>query len=150
MTGVQTCALPISHYLFEILEQCTVDYDIPNIFLDLQHNKMPELLLANPFQIILLTLALMLVKGGVLFILARVFGLKGHNRWLFTLGLAQAGEFGFVLTSFTVAQRILPDSTAQTLLLVIALSMLLTPLFFLAHDILVRRLIEGTEPTPRR
>ncbi len=107
-----------------------------------------DLLLANPFQIILLTLALMLVKGGVLFILARVFGLKGHNRWLFTLGLAQAGEFGFVLTSFTVAQRILPDSTAQTLLLVIALSMLLTPLFFLAHDILARRLAEGAEATP--
>ncbi len=107
-----------------------------------------DLLLANPFQIILLTLTLMLLKGGVLFILGHMFNLKGRNRWLFTLGLAQAGEFGFVLTNFTVAQRILPESTAQTLLLIIALSMLLTPLFFLAHDILSRRVGDVSEATP--
>lgn len=100
------------------------------------------LLLARPLQIILLTLALMLVKGVVLFALGQAFGIRGRDRWLFTLGLAQAGEFGFVLTSFAVAQRILPGPTAQTLLLVIALSMLLTPLFFLAHDQIARRMAD--------
>ncbi len=103
------------------------------------------LLLAKPLQIILLTMAMMFLKGAVLFVLGHIFGLKGRNRWLFTLGLAQAGEFGFVLTSFAVAQRILPESTAQTLLLVITLSMLLTPLFFLLHDFLARRLVDPSE-----
>lgn len=107
-----------------------------------------NLLLSKPLQIGLLTLALMLVKGAILYGLGWMFNISGRNRWLFTLGLAQAGEFGFVLTSFAVAQRILPDSTAQTLLLVIALSMLLTPLFFLAHDILVRRMAEPHEKAP--
>lgn len=107
-----------------------------------------NLLLSNPLQIGLLTLALMLVKGAVLYGLGWMFNITGRNRWLFTLGLAQAGEFGFVLTSFAVAQRILPTGTAQTLLLVIALSMLLTPLFFLAHDLIVRRMIDPHEKPP--
>ena len=107
-----------------------------------------NLLLSKPMQIGLLTVALMLVKGAVLYGLGWMFNISGRNRWLFTLGLAQAGEFGFVLTSFAVAQRILPDSTAQTLLLVIALSMLLTPLFFLAHDQIVRRMAEPHEKAP--
>jgi len=97
-----------------------------------------DLLMAKPVKIAALTLALMAVKGGILFILGRIFGLRGQDRWLFTLGLAQAGEFGFVLTSFAVAQRLLPGSIAQTLLLVIAMSMLATPLFFLFHDFLAR------------
>ncbi len=104
-----------------------------------------ELLLTRPLQIILLTLALMLVKGAVLYGLGRIFAIRGRDRWLFTLGLAQAGEFGFVLTSFAVAQRILPEPTAETLLLVIALSMLLTPLFFLAHDLITRRMGDTDE-----
>ena len=103
------------------------------------------LLMERPLQIFLLTLALMLIKGMVLYALGRAFAIKGRDRWLFTLGLAQAGEFGFVLTSFAVAQRILPGATAQTLLLVIALSMLLTPLFFLAHDLITRRMADPAD-----
>lgn len=97
-----------------------------------------ELLLSRPANILALTLSLMVLKGVVLYALGRFFGLAGRNRWLFTLGLAQAGEFGFVLTSFAIAQRIIPDATAQIVLLVIALSMLLTPLFFILHDQIVR------------
>ena len=37
-----------------------------------------------------------------------VFGNKKWDRWLFTLWLAQAGEFGFVLLSFTVANDVIP------------------------------------------
>lgn len=100
------------------------------------------LFLSKPFNILALTLALMLVKGAVLYALGWFFHINGRDRWLFTLGLAQAGEFGFVLTSFAVAQRILPEHTAQTLLLVITLSMLLTPLFFMAHHRITRRMAD--------
>lgn len=81
-----------------------------------------------------LTLGLILVKGAVLFALGTIFGLRGTDRWLLTLGLAQAGEFGFVLLSFTVANSVLPNSVADQLLLVIALSMLLTPALFILYD----------------
>ncbi|MDH5453775.1 MAG: monovalent cation:proton antiporter-2 (CPA2) family protein, partial [Paracoccaceae bacterium] len=81
-----------------------------------------DLFLSKPVTILSLALALMIAKGGVLYGLGRLFKLKGQNQWLFTLGLAQAGEFGFVLTSFSLKQRILPDELAQSLLLVIAFS----------------------------
>ena len=57
-------------------------------------------------------------------------------------------EFGFVLTSFALGQHILPARIAQTLTLVITLSMLLTPLSFLAYDWLARRFADRAEAAP--
>lgn len=94
-----------------------------------------------------LTLALIAIKAGILFALTFVFGIKGSNRYLFALGLAQAGEFGFVLLSFTVQNGVIPQELASTLLLVVALSMLLTPLLFILCEqvILPRMAREKTQ-----
>lgn len=95
------------------------------------------LLFENLFAIIFLTIGLIVLKASVLFGLAIAFGIKGSDRWLFSLGLAQAGEFGFVLLSFTVANAVIPKPVADQLLLVVALSMLLTPLLFIVYDKLI-------------
>lgn len=92
------------------------------------------LLWASLFVTLGLTVALMILKGTILFLLGTVFGLRGTDRWLLALGLAQAGEFGFVLLTFTVANSVLPQAVADQLLLVIALSMLLTPALFILYD----------------
>ena len=92
------------------------------------------LLADNLGVIIALTFGLIAIKVLVLLILAIVFKIKGSDRWLFSLGLAQAGEFGFVLLSFTVANQVIPASVADILLLVVALSMLLTPALFILFD----------------
>ncbi len=92
------------------------------------------LLFDNLGLVIAMTVGLMVIKGAVLFVLGTLFGLRGTDRWLLTLGLAQAGEFGFVLLSFTVASSVIPQSIADQLLLVIALSMLLTPALFILYD----------------
>jgi CPA2 family monovalent cation:H+ antiporter-2 len=97
-------------------------------------------LFGDPITIIGLTLALMLVKAAILFTLALIFRIRSRDKMLFTLSLAQAGEFGFVLTSLTVQQNVIPRELSETLLLVIALSMLLTPLLFIAHDLIVVRM----------
>ncbi len=97
---------------------------------------------AQPVTILGLTLGLIALKALVLFTLTFFFDLRGRERWLFTLGLAQAGEFGFLIVSFAVQQMILPSATAQIALLVISLSMLLTPALFIAHDQLARRLAQ--------
>jgi CPA2 family monovalent cation:H+ antiporter-2 len=81
-----------------------------------------------------LTLGLMLTKALVLYVLATVFRLRGTDRWLLALGLAQAGEFGFVLLSFTVTNAVIPAAIGDQLLLVVALSMLLTPALFILYD----------------
>lgn len=93
-----------------------------------------QLLLDNVGLIVTLTLGLIVAKVGVLLVLGRLFGVKGADRWLLALGLAQAGEFGFVLLSFTVGIAVIPATIADQLLLIVALSMLLTPLLFIFHD----------------
>lgn len=92
------------------------------------------LLFENIGSIVGMTLGLITVKAAVLLALARIFKIEGADKWLFALGLAQAGEFGFVLLSFTVAGNIIPSSIADILLLVVALSMLLTPALFIIYD----------------
>jgi len=96
-----------------------------------------DLLAASFAAIAAMTVGLMVVKALILLGLARLFDLRGSDRWLFALGLAQAGEFGFVLLSFTVASHVIPAELAQQLLLVVALSMLLTPALFIVHDKLI-------------
>ena len=92
-------------------------------------------LLSNNVDLVLaLTFGLIILKVIVLFVLAHLFRLQGGDKWLFALGLAQAGEFGFVLLSFTVANAVVPGDVADLLLLVVALSMLLTPLLFILYD----------------
>jgi len=88
----------------------------------------------HALTIIGLTLGLMLVKSGVLLVIAKLFKLTGPNRWLFALSLAQAGEFGFVLLSFSTQNAVIPTDIAQLLNLVVALSMFLTPLLFILYD----------------
>ena len=103
------------------------------------------LLFDNLALIVGLTLGLMALKAGVLLILARIFGITGADKWLFALGLAQAGEFGFVLLSFTVSASVLPQTLADQLLLVVALSMLLTPALFIFFDRVVAPRHAGSE-----
>ncbi|MDB4240826.1 monovalent cation:proton antiporter-2 (CPA2) family protein [Yoonia sp.] len=99
-----------------------------------------DLLFGDPARILGLAVAVMVIKGVILFGLALLFKLHKKDRWLFTLGLAQAGEFGFVLISFSLTQRVLTDALAGQLLLIIALSMLITPLLFIAYEMLTRRM----------
>ena len=105
-----------------------------------------DLLLDNLAMIIAMTIGLIALKAAVLYVLARIFRIGGADRWLFTLGLAQAGEFGFVLLTFSVASSVIPAALAEQLLLVVALSMLLTPLLFIAYDKLIApRFVESQE-----
>ncbi|QTH05774.1 monovalent cation:proton antiporter-2 (CPA2) family protein [Vibrio fluvialis] len=93
-----------------------------------------DILFSDFFIIIGATLGVMLLKALVLYLLALIFRIKGSNRWLFTLSLAQAGEFGFVLLTFTQQRHVLPADLAQILSLVVALSMFLTPGLFILFD----------------
>ena len=88
-------------------------------------------------------LGLIALKAVILLGLGRVFGVTGSDRWLLALGLAQAGEFGFVLLSFTVASNVMPDAMADRLSLIVAISMMLTPLLFILQDRLIAPRFSG-------
>lgn len=97
------------------------------------------MLAREPFVVLGLTLGLIMTKAFVLMALSFAFRLRGKDRWLFSLGLAQAGEFGFLIVSFARSEGALPLAAGQMSLLVISLSMLLTPLLFIAQEQLARR-----------
>ncbi|HCP80130.1 MAG TPA: potassium transporter [Octadecabacter sp.] len=107
-----------------------------------------EILLNDAYRILGLTLAVILIKGFILYVLATIFKLKHRARWLFTLGLAQAGEFGFVLIAFSLQQNVLTDTLGADLLLVVALSMLVTPLLFILYEVLSKRIASETADHP--
>ena len=102
------------------------------------------ILFGAPATILGLTIGVMAVKAAILYALALIFKLRGRDKILFTLSLAQAGEFGFVLISFSLQQDVLPTGLSETLLLVVALSMLLTPLLFIGYDAIAARLGSDT------
>ena len=103
------------------------------------------LLFDNIGTVLGLTLGLMALKTIILLVLARVFKLEGSDKFLFGLGLAQAGEFGFVLLSFTVANNVIPPAIADQLLLVVALSMMLTPALFILHEKVIAPKLQSGE-----
>jgi monovalent cation:proton antiporter-2 (CPA2) family protein len=108
-----------------------------------------EILFGDFSTIIGLTVGVMLLKAVVLFFIARVFRLERGADWLFTLSLAQAGEFGFVLLSFTLQNNVMPAELVKTLSLVVALSMLLTPVLFIIYDkAILPRLSDDDIPEP--
>jgi monovalent cation:proton antiporter-2 (CPA2) family protein len=89
------------------------------------------------------TLAL---KAGVLLALAAGFGLDRPARWLLALALPQVGEFGFVLLSFAERSRVFGAEIASPLVASVAISMLLTPLLFVALERWVLPAVTGAEP----
>ena len=95
-----------------------------------------------------LTLGVMAIKGALLFGLGRLFRLRAADHWLFALSLAQAGEFGFVLLAFSTQNAVISPELAKLLSLVIALSMLLTPVLFIGYDRLVLPRLRGDGEQP--
>ena len=103
-------------------------------FITVGANIQFDVLAANAATILSWTIGLIAIKIGILYGLSRVFQIGGSDRWLFALGLAQAGEFGFVLLAPSVTGSILPPELTSQLLLVVTLSMLITPLLFVIYD----------------
>jgi monovalent cation:proton antiporter-2 (CPA2) family protein len=93
---------------------------------------------AAPGRIALIVTGLLIVKFVVLFVLGRAFRLGLDQNLLFSLGLAQSGEFAFVLFSFAAQDGVLERALTNELVAVVALSMALTPLLMLVNEKLLQ------------
>jgi CPA2 family monovalent cation:H+ antiporter-2 len=76
-------------------------------------------------------------KVAVLLLVGWLYGLRRQALWLFCLSLPQAGEFAFVLIAFAVGNAVFDSAFADQLLLIVALTMLVTPLLFILYDKLI-------------
>lgn len=94
----------------------------------------------QPVTLAVLLLALLLIKGTLLALIAPRLDVPKEQRWQFAALLAQAGEFAFVLFSVARSARALPEAWDALLNAAVALSMALTPLLLLGCD---RRDVRG-------
>lgn len=105
-------------------------------------------LLGQQFWLIIsLTIGLIVLKALVLYVVGLVLKLQKIEHALFFLALAQGGEFAFVLLTLAVGQNVIDPSIADTLRIVVALSMAITPLLFLFYEkVLLKNMMTSDEP----
>ncbi|ARV20202.1 Glutathione-regulated potassium-efflux system protein KefC [Curvibacter sp. AEP1-3] len=91
-------------------------------------------LLASPGTMALVVVGFLVVKSVVIYGLARHIQLPGPERPVFTLLLAQGGEFAFVVFQAAAGANVFSAPTASLLIGAVAVSMLLSPLVLVAVD----------------
>jgi len=105
-------------------------------------------LLASPGLMALIVLGFLLIKAIFIALLARRIGLPAQERPVFTLLLAQGGEFAFVVFQAAAAAGTLDARTSSLLLGAVATSMLLTPLLLVLIDRLQPRAAKRRDGLP--
>ncbi len=85
-------------------------------------------------QVLFWALVVIITKITVLLVIARIAKINAPAKWLFALSLAQAGEFGFVLIAFALGNAVFDEPLADLLLLVVTITMLITPLLFILYE----------------
>lgn len=110
-----------------------------------------SLLLEEPVISLGLVCGLVIIKTVVLFPLVYLFGGKPKTSLAVALVLGQSGEFALVLFSLAYQSDLFTEQLFQELLLVVLLSMLITPLLaYLAHTVDAskdRREVKDIEPS---
>ncbi len=105
------------------------------------------LLAAHPAPLVAASVGLIACKVAAALLLARASRRDWPTAWRFALALPQGSEFSFVLFAAAVAAGALDAGTARAATLVIALSMIATPLLFAASEAwLLPRLSRAKEP----
>ncbi|MFT8099532.1 cation:proton antiporter, partial [Salmonella enterica subsp. enterica serovar Infantis] len=78
----------------------------------------------------------------------RCFGIPRGQQLFFAFLLSQGGEFAFIVFGAAVTAQVLTPEISSMLVVVVALSMLITPLLLLVHDRLLVRWLEGGKRRP--
>ncbi len=81
-----------------------------------------------------LTFGLVAAKAGVLWILGRLSGLKGDQGSSLGIALSQGGEFAFVILGIAAVSGVVARDIVDVVILVVTLSMVTTPLLYVAMD----------------
>lgn len=100
------------------------------------------LIVAHPLAIIGATLGLMIVKAAVLLGLGRFSGHTWDSSRGLAVALCQGGEFAFVLFGLAADNGIMGRTLTDALVIVVTLSMALTPLAFVLNDVLIAKWLD--------
>jgi glutathione-regulated potassium-efflux system ancillary protein KefC len=98
----------------------------------------------SPGLMAAIVVGLLVLKALVIYPVARLMGLPLQDRPIFTLLLAQGGEFAFVVFQAAAGSRVLTPEMASLLIGAVAISMLISPLLLVAIDrLLMPRFMVG-------
>lgn len=117
-------------------------------FIAVGMNTQIGLLLVDPVLIIGGAVGLMLLKFGVLCFIGRLQGNPWETSIRLGVALCQGGEFAFVLFSEAIKNNVIKHSYADPLILMVTLSMALTPLAFWMLDRYVIPRLKQRQPAP--
>ncbi len=87
-----------------------------------------HVIVEQPLLVVALLSGFLFAKGVIATIAALAMGFPARVAWLAGVGLAQLGEFGFVLTRLAQSNKVVDEAAARPLLAAGILSMFLTPL----------------------
>ncbi len=105
------------------------------------------LIVSRPGDVVAVVALLILVKALVIYVLARLFGLRRDDPLSLAVVLSQGGEFAFVIFTVAVGAGVLARETSELLIVAVTLSMAATPLLFIANEFRARR-NAAAEPEP--
>ncbi|MFC5473052.1 glutathione-regulated potassium-efflux system protein KefC [Paraherbaspirillum soli] len=92
------------------------------------------LFLAQPWLILGLVAAFLAIKLSVLYLLSKLFKIARAQQFLFAVLLSQGGEFAFVVFGAAATAHVFTQETSSILVVVVALSMVTTPLLLVLYD----------------
>jgi glutathione-regulated potassium-efflux system protein KefB len=98
-----------------------------------------EAVAARPLFIVGMAAALVAVKAGVLFAVAKAFGMETRRALKLGLLLSQGGEFAFVLFAEAQGALLIAPEAASLFSAIVTLSMATTPFLMMLNDRLDRR-----------
>jgi len=104
--------------------------------------------LAQPWLIVGLVSGFLLIKIGVMYSLAKCFGLPPKQQFFFAFLLSQGGEFAFVVFGAAASANVLSPRISSILVVVVALSMVVTPLLLLLYDRILAPRLDATSQPP--
>ncbi len=100
-----------------------------------------SLVLERPVILFGLTLALVLIKFGIVLQLGRMLGVAPTQRWQLAGLLCQGGEFGFVVFGAAATAGVMPQAQVDMLTAVIVLSMVMTPVVMAVAETVIDRML---------
>jgi monovalent cation:proton antiporter-2 (CPA2) family protein len=105
------------------------------------------LVMAHPLELLAAVVGLIVLKTLAMYLTGRIFRAPHRVALTTAVGLAQGGEFAFVLLGFVVGAHVMGAQLARLLTAVVAVSMAATPLVTAAYERLVlSRKEEPAEP----
>ncbi len=104
------------------------------------------LLIAETATVLLIALAVVLCKGSLMFLMARLVKLNSAQALLLAVYLSQGGEFGFIVFTLSARHSLMTAELSELLIMAITLSMMMTPVLLYLVEWLIKKRTTTAQP----